>query len=116
MDFSSLGTLLVPVDCNAARGIAGTDYDRAPSEASTNKPSCWYKMPDFRRLFPEYKSQSDDAVSKRLYDSAGIKTHPARPWRALLIAASIAIAGPAITLVLGAALGWALLGFLPKPK
>ncbi|MGJ5075510.1 hypothetical protein [Bradyrhizobium oligotrophicum] len=116
MDFSSVGTLLVPIDCKGARGTAGTDYEAAHLDGSANKPICWYKMPDFRRLFPEYKGQSDDSVSYKLYASAGLETHPARPWSALLIAASIAIAGPAITLFLGTALGWALLGFVPKPK
>lgn len=71
-------------------------------------------MPTFRRLFPEYKDMVDDVVSDKLYSKAGIELHPARPWKALGIALSIAIGAPLIVLVLGAALGWALVGFRPR--
>jgi hypothetical protein len=102
LDFSSF-VIEVPVNCTEARGKSGTDY--------LEFQKCWYQMPTFRRLFPEYKDMSDDAVSDKLYAKAGIELHPARTWKALGIAISIALGVPLVALVIGAALGWAFSGF-----
>ncbi len=107
---------MVPVDCKEARGKSGTDYEPPdrPWNAYTNTPNCWYQMPTFRRLFSEYRDMSDDAAIDKLYAKAGIELHPARPWRALGNALSIALGVPLVVLVIGAALGWAFSGFRAK--
>lgn len=51
-EFTVAGNLrahMLPVDCTsqALRGTAGTDYSFAGG-------FCWYRMKDFRRLYPEY--------------------------------------------------------------
>jgi hypothetical protein len=114
LDFSSTSTVMVPADCKLARGKAGTDYD-TPDRWNGYAPHCWYQMPTFRRLFPEYGDLSDDVLTSKAYAKAGIELKPARPWRALGIALSIAFGVPLVVLALGAALGWAISGFRPKP-
>jgi ABC-type glycerol-3-phosphate transport system permease component len=117
LDFSQVSILMVPVDYKEARGKSETDYsppDR-PWNTYTARPQCWYKLPDFRRLYPEYRDLSDDSLSDKLYDRAGIMRNPALPWRALGITVTIAIGAPLIVLLIGAALAWALSGFQSKP-
>src|SRR4051812_4539964 len=67
-DWSSAGILLLPVDCREARGNSGTDYTPpdSPWNSYTAVARCWYKVGDFRRLYPEYKDLSDDAVSTKM--------------------------------------------------
>ncbi|TYL84519.1 hypothetical protein FXB40_44785 [Bradyrhizobium rifense] len=116
LDFSQVGTLMLPVDCREARGKSGADYtapDR-PWNTYTATPNCWYKLPDFRRLYPEYRDRSETALSDKLYSKAGIVLSPARPWRALGMALAIALAVPLFVLIVGAALGWAFSGFRSK--
>jgi hypothetical protein len=113
LDFSSMGILLVPLDCREARGKAKVDYTppEGPWSAYTSSAQCWYQIDALRRLYPEYKDLTDGDVSGRLYKKAGVVTNPARPWSALGWAMLIAIGIPTFTLLLGAALGWALSGF-----
>lgn len=113
LDFSQVSTLMLPVDSREARGRSGADYappDR-PWNTYTATPNCWYKLPDVRRLYPEYRDLSETALSDKLYSKVGIVLSPARPWRALGIALAIALAVPLFVLIVGAALGWALSGF-----
>lgn len=113
MDFSKGSVLMLPTDCKLARGSSGADYSPidGPWNDYTTQPVCWYKITDFRRLYPEYADISEDALSDKLYDRAGIVRRPARPWQELGIAAAIALSVPLISLMIGAALGWALSGF-----
>jgi len=108
---------MLPVDCKEARGKSGTDYTppEGPWNSYTARPNCWYKLPDFRRLYPEYRDLSEDAVSDKLYDQAGIVRNPARPWRELGTSTAIALGVPLIVLIIGAGIGWAFSGFRTKP-
>jgi hypothetical protein len=68
-DWSKDAILLVPVDCKEARGTAKVDYSppEGPWTAYTPRANqCWYQIGALRRLYPEYKDLSDDAVSDRL--------------------------------------------------
>jgi hypothetical protein len=101
--------LMVSVACNDARGKAGIDYEVFDDPSKTNK--CWYQVPKLRALFPEYKDLTDDQLSDRLYQKAGMQTTPVSPWSLVTRAASIAIGVPLIVLAVGSALGWSLAGF-----
>jgi hypothetical protein len=69
--------VVVPQLCGNARGVAGTDYatqlrKEGPGPWDTYaKPNffdnCWYVMPKFRSLYPEYKDMSDKELSRKLY-------------------------------------------------
>jgi hypothetical protein len=114
-DWSSAGILLVPVNCRDVRGKVDVDYTGNLFDRFDNPPGaaqCWYKIDALTRLYPEYKDLSDDVVSNRLYQKANIAIkEPAAPWKALGIMLLIAFGVPALVLLLGAALAWALSGF-----
>jgi hypothetical protein len=117
-DWSQAGTLLVPMDCREARGAPKTDY--TPPDGPWNDyaavKGCWYKLPDFRRLYLEYRDLSDSAVADKLYAKANITLSPAKPWEALGIAVAVALGAPILVLLVGAALGWALSGFFTSKQ
>lgn len=50
---------LLPADCAIARGKLNTDYTR------DKDGQCWYEMPKFRALFPEYKDLKDDDLRSK---------------------------------------------------
>ena len=61
------GYSLLPAFCNLARGSSGIDY-------TTEKDGlCWYKLQDFRRLYPEYKDLSNKVLSEKLYAKDGVE-------------------------------------------
>lgn len=103
------GHLLVPVACSNTSGNAGTDYEVFDDPSTPIK--CWYQVPKLRALFPEYKDLTDDQLSGRLYEQAGIQRTPVSPWALLKRAVSIAIGVPLVVLAVGTALGWSLAGF-----
>lgn len=114
LDFGSQGILLVPVNCKEARGTAAVDYSPpdGPWTAYNGRgDQCWYQVGALRRLYPEFKDLTDDAISDRLYKKAGIGLSLARPWEVLGWATLIALGIPASVLLLGVALGWAIAGF-----
>ena len=96
--------LMVPVACSDARGKAGTDYEVFDDPSKTSK--CWYQVPKLRALFPEFKDLTDDQLSDRLYQKAGIQITPVSPWSLIMRAVSIAIGVPLLVLAVGSALGW----------
>ena len=61
------GILMVPVDCRDARGNADKDYT-----TGLDGSWCWYQVDVLRKLYPEYKDLSDEAVGDRLYKKANI--------------------------------------------
>lgn len=123
--------LLVPVSCPGdgtmdVRGAEGTDYTRGPTNAPPLPPGfvlesqgfgpwdrylCWYEMPTFRRLYPEYDHVADEPLTERLYARAGRPTAKPKPWTKLAEAMALALGPPAGLLILGGALGWVLSGF-----
>ena len=102
-------TLDLPVDCSQARGKLSSDYTNAIGH-------CWYEVPKFRTLYPEYKDLNDDRLSELLYANAGIPLLSIRPWTKVMQAAGLAIGLPIATLLLGWSLIWAFSGFRPTPK
>ena len=94
-----------PVDCAMARG---TEYRREDS-------LCWYSLPTFRKLYPEYADLPEKDLSEKLYAKARIPLTPIRPWPMLWEKVALAIGPPVGILVLGWAFLWALSGFA-NPK
>jgi hypothetical protein len=90
--------LLVPVDCLQARGQLDSDYYK-------NAGYCWYEMPKFRALYPQYKHWEDSELSEELYKKIGIILPERRPWTKLAQAAGLALGIPVAVLLLG----WGLL-------
>ncbi len=111
---------LVPHLCGDARGIAGRDYSTREGQPGPwdvyAKPNpfddCWYEIPKFRQLYPEFGNQSDKELSSKLYADAGrpIRDLP-NPWTTLTSWIGIAVTIPLAALILGAGLGWAFKGF-----
>jgi hypothetical protein len=91
-----------PVDCSLARG---TEYRREGS-------LCWYSLPTFRKLFPEYADVPEQELSEKIYAKAGIPLTPIRPWPKLGEKVALALGLPLGTFILGWAFLWALSGFL----
>lgn len=99
---------LLPADCAEARGMLGTDYTQEEDGL------CWYEMPKFRALYPEYKDLKDYDLSRRLYAKAGKPLTEPHPWMKLAKVSSVAIGVPLAVLVLGWSLLWAFAGFGAK--
>ena len=91
----------VPVDCRGAR----------VSEFRREGSLCWYSMPGFRKLYPEYKDLNDNELSDKLYARAGVPLTPIRPWTLLAEKVGLAVLPPVAILLLGGSLIWALSGF-----
>jgi hypothetical protein len=85
----------VLVDCSLARGAEKTDYIKNLDPYPPN--ACWYDLPKFRRLYPEYADLTDgQLIGTKLHPKVGItsqKWDPS-PIRAILLAAGIAIGVP----------------------
>jgi len=90
-----------PIDCAMARGI---EYRREGS-------LCWYSLPTFRKLYPEYAGLPEKDLSEKLYAKAGLPLKPIRPWPMLWEKVALATGPPVGILVLGWAFLWALSGF-----
>jgi hypothetical protein len=104
-------TLMVPVPCSAARGTKGMDY-----ETFSSGPGCWYEMPVFRRLYPEYRDLDDDALADRLYGKVPGSRDiplPPKPWTVIGKLVAIIMGGPAVLLLVGLSVGWIVRGFRP---
>jgi hypothetical protein len=98
------GYSLLPTDCAKARGTAASDYSEAQN-------LCWYKIEDFRRLYPEYKDVSDKALSEKLYEKAGQPLKHVHPWESVGKIAGVAFGIPLVALLVGWSLLWAFSGF-----
>jgi hypothetical protein len=93
-----------PVECSLARGM---DYRRDGS-------LCWYSLPTFRKLYPEYGDLPEKDLSEKLYAKAGIPLTPIRPWPLLWEKAGFSIGPPVGVLIVGWAFLWALSGFAKR--
>jgi hypothetical protein len=96
----------LPVDCDLARG----------SEFRRDRNLCWYDLPTFRKLYPEYKDLDDKDLSEQLYEKAGTPLVPIRPWSVLGERAGLALGPPLGLLAVGSALMWAVAGFANTGK
>ncbi len=109
---------LLPVPCDKARGVFGTDYtakfdDLLPSGLRPGT-TCWYELSKFRPLYPEFSNLSDEELTSKHFKEVGIPLNSPHPWTTLLKWIGIAFGIPLIVLILGAALAWALSGFKSK--
>lgn len=100
---------VVPTDCEKARGQRAIDYQMRDG-------SCWYQMPTFRRLFPEYKDLSDDVLATKLFEKFGpIQTNkPSSVERYVSSGAFYALIGlgvPLCFLAFGITWNWVYRGF-----
>ena len=119
--WKDLAVLLVPTDCNTARGKKPTAEEfldppatfpkNADYTTEKDNPYCWYELPKFRTLYPEYKDLSDDELSDKLYAKAGLPTEHPHPWSLLGNTLLFALGPPILLLVFGRALLWAISGF-----
>ena len=109
------GARLVPITCGAARGSLGVDYQTALDlEQRTRKPVevCWYPIPKFRVLYPEYNDLSDDDLTSQTYAKMEVSPwQPPTPWTFVAKTAAIVIGIPVAVLIVGAAIFWAFAGF-----
>lgn len=111
-------TLLIPVAKEHVRGTPEDCRADDPSNPFNDLIPCWYELPRFRELFPEYRDLSENDLVEKTYAKAGVKRTPSlgwppRPWEALLEAAAFALGVPLSVLLAGAALYWAIAGFAP---
>ncbi|NEH32653.1 hypothetical protein [Rhizobium ruizarguesonis] len=111
-------TLMVPIICDQARGTLTTDYSPERAQADVNPfDTCWYELPKFRTLYPEYKDLSDDDLTDKLYERRNIpiNRNVPQPWLSLARAIAFAVGGPLSVLLIGGAFVWAFSGF-SRPK
>lgn len=101
--------MLVPTDCQGARGRSGKLNDAADYEQRDGK--CWYDLPTFRKLYSEYNDLGDPALAEALYSKAGMPINLPKPFRTLWTFLLIGVVLPLVVLGLGAALAWVLRGF-----
>ncbi|MGO8468353.1 hypothetical protein AB9F45_27720 [Rhizobium leguminosarum] len=110
--------ILVPTLCANARGTE-KDFSREKFPTEQNPfDTCWYEMPKFRALYPEYKDLSDDALSDKLYTKMSLpfKHEPEpRPWEYLGNISAFAFGIPMLCLAIGSAFVWAFSGFSRRP-
>lgn len=108
--------LMLPVSCTdggGPRGTEGPDYVR---NLETGKPwtayTCWYAMPRFRALYPEYADLSDDTLADKLYRKID-KAYAPRGWLLGLVVSvsALALLPPLVVLLLGLSIGWVIGGF-----
>jgi hypothetical protein len=103
-------TLMLPVDCTNLRGVKG-DW-----EGDLDAGKCWYSLPKFRKLYPEYADLTDKQLSKQLYDKAGMPTKsPDGPILVSLQRAGIAALLSGLLLLLGCTIRWIWRGFKNHP-
>lgn len=115
---------LVPMLCGQARGEAGKDYTTKENQKpgpwdAYAKPNpfdeCWYELPAFRRLWPEYNDMKDDALEAKLYEMAGHPLTIIDPLAASKRVALFAFIPPIALLLLGSLFVWVIVGF-GRPK
>ena len=107
--YDMVSTILVPVPCEKARGKKDQDY-----HTESVGPGCWYEMPKFRALYPEYKDMSNKDLSDRMYDAVpGSRGDyvPPKPWTWLFEYLAVALGIPVLVYLLGKSAFWVAAGF-----
>jgi hypothetical protein len=104
---------LVPVICQQARGELGRDYARrAAPDRPWEEHRCWYEMPNYRRLFPEYQQLTDADISKGLYAAIGQPLREMASWQSVVVSwVPALVIPPAMLLLLGVGVAWIIAGF-----
>lgn len=108
-------SLMLPAECSLARGTETKDYSRLKSDEF-----CWYELPKFRQLYPEYSDLEDYEVLEKMYNRAHeidakqpkfeYKDVPL-PWKTLFVSIGWMLGIPLLILVFGRALIWVGEGF-----
>jgi len=96
-------TKFIPARCDQARGVMGKDF----RSGAASPGICWYDVASFKSRYPEYDRLSNSDLEAQQYAAAG----RARPTARLLNWVAIAFCVPFLTLMFGAAIGWAFAGF-----
>lgn len=104
---------LIPIVKGNARGDT-KDYNCDGDDPANSFNTCWYQIPKFRELFPEYRDLTDDDLLEKTYRKMGQPRTPARPWSALVEALAFGLGMPLAVLIVGGSLYWAIAGFVPK--
>ncbi|MBB3388930.1 hypothetical protein FHT82_001653 [Rhizobium sp. BK275] len=112
----------LPVRCEDARGTINVDYEKLDAFEPWNQyrnPStaCYFTIEKFRALFPEYKDQSREEISKKLYDRIGWEpVFDGDRYEHTKIVAAVAFGPPLVLLIIGGLIGWAFAGFKPSTR
>lgn len=115
---------IVPIFCGMTRGIAGKDYTtkdgQSPGPWDTYaKPNpfdnCWYELPAFRKLWPEYADMADDTLTTKLYRDVAEPIKVINPAAGMKSVALLAIIPPIVLLLFGSLFVWVIAGFA-RPK
>lgn len=102
----------IPVLCSKTRGSLDVDYFLEIGDTEEQPwQTCWYKLPTFRTLFPEYKDMSAEDLATKTYAEVGRPLTPPRPWQTLAGAAGMAFGFPLVVFIIGSAFVWAVSGF-----
>ena len=104
---------LIPILRGNIRGDA-KDYNCNENYPGNPFETCWYQLPRFRELFPEYRDLTDDDLLEKTYREMGRHRNLSRPWAALFEALVFGLGVPLTVLLVGASLYWAIAGFVPK--
>lgn len=113
-EFDKMSITLIPGLRGNLRGEA-KDYSCNGELVSINQfDTCWYQLPKFRELFPEYRDLTDDDLVEKTYRKMGQPLTSSRPWSALFIALGFGLGVPLMILIVGASLYWAIAGFVSK--
>jgi hypothetical protein len=94
----------VPLDCEQARG--------EPDEKQGT--TCWYKLPKYRTLYPEWNFLNDDEALVKAFEARGWETERFHPWRTLFQYIALALGVPLAVFIGGVALLWVGEGFRAK--
>src|SRR4051794_16550204 len=72
-EFDKSDTMLVPVERRKARGEENKDYSCSNPflVPDTQSDTCLYKLPKFRKLYPEYNDVTDKKLVADLYKEVG---------------------------------------------
>jgi hypothetical protein len=109
-DADELGAItLLPAECAKSLGTVGVDY-------SVSEGLCWYELPKFRKLYPEYVDLNDAELTKRLYAKVGRSVREMRPWTLIARRAGLAVGVPLAMPAIGWGFLWALSGFRAEPQ
>lgn len=112
-------TAMIPVMRYQARGENKKDYDCDIEVSENANPfdqfdTCWYELPNFRKLYTEYNDLSDQELTDKLYHAVGIPLSPVHPWTMLLKVVTVALGIPILTFFFGRLTFWVMAGFKDK--
>lgn len=113
--------LLIPITSAEARGEK-KDYDCQAADSSVDNINamfgdktptiCWYPLPKFRKLYPEYNNLSDEDLDKAMYQKVGSPLKDFKPWTIFFSKIAIALGIPLLIFAFGKSLIWIIQGFL----